>query len=144
MQLSFEITTQLAPNQIWPFYVDVQKWLKWDQDLENISLNGEFAVGTTGEMKMKDMPPITFTLISVEPNTGFTDSTIIPEVGEILFGHHLNIIEDKTVVRHTVEFKPADPNMPKAEALKMLKQIFSDTPEAVLALLKVAQTNEQR
>lgn len=66
MKFSFETETQLLPEQIWPLYATTDNWFLWEDDLEAISLNGNFETGTTGNMKLKGQPSLSFILTSAE------------------------------------------------------------------------------
>lgn len=138
MKFSFEAETELASEQIWPFYAEVNNWFKWEDDLQKISLEGAFETGTVGEMTLEGQPPMTFTLTSVKPNEHFTDETTIPGVGTISFHHELESQGDKTLIRHSVEFKSANQSETVADS-KFIAGIFSDVPESVFSLMEAAK-----
>jgi hypothetical protein len=138
MKFSFETTTELSPNNIWPIYENIENWYSWEDDLESISLNGNFETGTTGEMTLKNQPPMPFELVEVIQNKCFCDKTVIQNVGEIYFNHELILSEGKTVIRHSVEFVRFN-NVDKRSDLELVSQIFSDVPKSVFALIEEAK-----
>lgn len=138
MKFSFEAETELASEQLWPYYAEVNNWFKWEDDLQKISLEGAFETGTVGEMTLERQPPMTFTLTSVKPNEHFTDETTIPGVGTLYFHHELESQGTKTLIRHSVEFKSAT-NAENVEDSKFVAGIFSDVPESVLSLMEAAK-----
>lgn len=135
MKFSFEVTTDLLPEEIWPFYADVNKWFEWEDDLRAISLEGDFETGAIGEMTLKDQPPMSFTLTSVIKNKQFIDETKIPDMGTIVFHHNLERVGNKTIVSHSVEFISND-NEEKVENSRIVAQIFSDVPASVFSLIE--------
>lgn len=138
MKFSFETQTNLTPETIWPFYEIVEKWYSWEDDLEVISLDGKFKKGSTGEMTLKNQPPMTFELIEVIQNECFCDKTVIPNLGEILFNHELIVNKEKTTVRHSVEFIRYN-DSDKKEDVEFVSQIFSDVPQSIFSLIEAAE-----
>lgn len=137
MKYSFELQTDIAIEKIWPLYEDVNKWFKWEDDLEDISLHGEFITGSNGSMKLSGQPSMDFVLVSVKAGKSFTDRTSIPNVGDIYFIHELNDNEGKTLVRHSVKFIPAN-RKANLKDLEFVSQIFADVPASIFSLIEAA------
>ncbi|EUJ39639.1 SRPBCC family protein [Brochothrix campestris] len=137
MKFSFELKTDATLEQVWGLYEDVNKWFSWESDLEDISLESEFKTGTHGTMKLVGRPQVTFVLESVTTNKEFTNKTIIPSIGEIYFSHEISKIDDKTLVKHSVEFVPLN-RKAISEDLGLVSQVFSSVPKSVFSLLEVA------
>lgn len=137
MKYSFELKTDTAIEKVWPLYEDVNKWFKWEDDLENISLDGEFAQNTTGHMKLSGQPSMEFLLVSVVPCKSFTNRTSIPNVGDIYFIHELGIKDNQTLIRHSVEFIPSD-RKPAIKDLEFISQIFANVPISIFSLIEAA------
>lgn len=138
MKFSFEVEAELTPQQIWPYYAEVNNWYKWEDDLQQISLDGQFKTGTVGKMTLAGQPPMNFTLTSVKDNEHFTDETTIPDVGTISFHHELKDLGTKTRIRHSIEFTPTD-RKENVEDSRFLAGIFSDVPAAVFALIEAVR-----
>lgn len=137
MEFSFELETNSDIEKIWSFYADVNKWFAWEDDLEKISLDGDFKQGSTGEMKLANLPSLKFNLVSVDPKKQFIDETLLPEVGSLYFGHHLSTVEGRTVIKHTVKFVPLDREVTMKD-IELVQQLFSDVPASVVSLIKAA------
>ncbi|AWN65245.1 hypothetical protein LL14B4_03290 [Lactococcus lactis subsp. lactis] len=137
MKFSFELKTKTCVEKIWGLYSDVNRWFAWEDDLEDISLEGNFERGSFGEMKLSGQPAMKFELISVIRNKEFTDKTSIPDVGDIYFIHELTSENGWTIIRHSVEFMPNN----RADSLEdagFVSQIFSDVPASIFSLIKAA------
>lgn len=51
MKYSFEQKANTSVTNLWALYADVNKWFTWENDLEEISLDGLFETNTKGSMK---------------------------------------------------------------------------------------------
>ncbi|EGO8595844.1 hypothetical protein EH331_14540 [Enterococcus faecalis] len=137
MKYSFELQTDTTIDKIWPLYEDVNKWFKWEDDLEDISLHGEFIKGSNGSMKLSGQALIDFVLVSVNPGKSFTNRTSIPNIGDIYFIHELNDNNGQTLVKHSVEFIPSN-RKANIKDLTFVSQIFADVPAAIFSLIEAA------
>src|SRR6202165_1533811 len=84
------IETDATPDAIWPLYADVPAWPRWDQGLEWVTLNGPFAGGSTGSLKVAGQDSLPFTLLDGLPLAGFSAETYIPGLA-IRFDHSLEL-----------------------------------------------------
>lgn len=137
MKYSFELETDTTIEKIWPLYEDINKWFSWEDDLEDISLNGEFTQNTTGCMKLRGQPSMEFLLVSVVPGKSFTDKTSIPNVGDIYFIHELNDNGSQTLIKHSVEFIPFN-RKADIKDLEFISQVFADVPSSIFSLVEAA------
>ena len=128
---SHTITSTATPEQVWPLYADVRRWLEWDSGLEAVTLDGPFAVGSTGTLQVEGQPPLTWTLTDIEENALFTDVTEIPGVATLTFVHRLEQRDQGTTVTHEVRIVG-----PAAQELGPM--VTSDTPEAMHTLVALA------
>ena len=129
------IETDATPEAIWPLYADVPAWPRWDQGLEWVTLNGPFAAGSTGSLKVPGQDPLPFTLLDVRPLEGFSDETYIPDLA-IRFDHSVvPTSTGKTRITHRVSITgpAADDAGPQ-----LGPQITADVPEAMEALADLA------
>jgi polyketide cyclase/dehydrase/lipid transport protein len=129
------IETDATPDAIWPLYTDVPAWPRWDQGLEWVMLNGPFAAGSTGSLKVPGQDPLPFTLLDVRPLAGFSDETYIPGLA-IRFDHSLAPTSTgKTRITHRVIITGA-----AAEELgpQLGPRITADVPEAMESLAHLA------
>lgn len=137
MKFSFEVKSNIAPEKIWAFYADVNKWFYWEDDLKEISLGGEFVTGVTGSMTIEGMPPMDFVLTEVIPNKLFTDKTIIEGIGELYFVHELDSIDDITYIKHSVEFV-SEKGVDSIKDIQFVTQVFSDVPTSIFKLIEAS------
>lgn len=140
MKFSFEQATTLAPNKIWHYYADVNKWFTWEGDLEEISLAGEFKQGTKGKMKLTGQPAMDFVLESVILHKEFIDRTSIPGLGNIYFSHQLREKGEQTIISHSVEFVPNGRAANRSD-LQFVSGVFADVADSVFDLEKAVRNN---
>ncbi|QKF92623.1 polyketide cyclase [Campylobacter sp. CCUG 57310] len=136
MEFSFTVRIDASKEKIWSFYLDTNKWFEWENNLENMALNGKFSTGSTGIMKLKEMPEIKFILTKVEPNKEFWNQSNTP-FGTLCFGHEIFENKNFVYIKHTVRLESKDINVQKME---LLKQIFADVPKSMFALRQKAQS----
>ena len=130
---SHTVTTSATPEQVWTLYADVSRWLEWDSGLEAVTLDGPFAVGSTGTLQVEGRPPLAWTLTDVVENALFTDVTEIPGVATLTFVHRIEPRDLGSVVTHEVRIDgPA--------AAQLGPMVTSDTPEAMDALVRIAES----
>lgn len=129
---SHTVTTTAAPEQVWPFYAEVDRWLEWDHGLESVTLDGPFEVGRTGTLGVPGQPPLTWTLVEVVENELFTDVTEIPGVATLTFVHRIEAYGAGARITHEVVI-----DGPAADQLGPM--VTSDTPEAMAALSRLAE-----
>jgi len=138
-EFTFQTEVNASPEKIWGIYTNLNNRFKWESDLEDIKLNGDFVTGTSGTMKLEGQPEMPFTLISVIPNKEFLDRTEISGTGmAICVRHSLTSCGNKTLVKHSMGLEKLGGAI-TAEDVTFLSQIFSDTPQAVLAIKKIAE-----
>jgi ligand-binding SRPBCC domain-containing protein len=126
------VVTAATPEQVWPLYADVRRWLEWDGGLEAVTLDGPFAVGSRGTLQVEGQPPLTWELTEVEENACFTDVTEIPGVATLTFRHRIQPQSGATSVTHEVTIVgPA--------AAQLGPMVTSDTPGAMDALVVLAE-----
>ena len=130
---SHTVTTSATPEQVWPLYADVSRWLEWDSGLEAVTLDGPFAAGSSGTLQVEGQPPLAWTLTDVVENVVFTDVTEIPGVATLTFVHRIEPRDLGSVVTHEVRIDgPA--------AAQLGPMVTSDTPEAMDALVRIAES----
>lgn len=133
MELSFKVAVNADKEIIWSYYAEPSKRHIWEEDLENITFNDEIKTGTTGKMKLKEMPEMDFTLINIVPNVSYWDRTDIPGMGSIYFKHDILQENEKTFIQHSVLLEKENPS---EEDLNFLCGVFSDVPNAVMKIKK--------
>ncbi|MHB1612187.1 MAG: SRPBCC family protein [Sulfobacillus sp.] len=105
------ITTPAGLTAIWNLYSDITTWTEWDQGISHASLDGPFAVGTSGLLQPQGQTALPFQLTEVDPLQGFSDVTDIPGTGiQIHFTHRLEQVEEGTKVTHSVSITSSSAN----------------------------------
>ncbi len=96
------VKTKASPAAIWKIWEDVSHWNSWDHGIEYSSIEGPFAVGTTGILKPKGGPFVHTKLTVVEPLRTFVDESKLP-LAKIIVSHFLNVSDGITEVTHQIE-----------------------------------------
>lgn len=78
----------VSKEAIWSAWSDVNSWAKWDRELDEVKLEGAFAVGSKFMLKPKGGPRVSITLIDIVPMKAFTDSTAFP-LAKMMDSHEL-------------------------------------------------------
>jgi uncharacterized protein YndB with AHSA1/START domain len=84
--------TAAAPEAVWKLWSDPTGWTQWDEDIEEVTIDGAFEVGTGGALKPKDMEAVPFVLTRVDPGSGYSDESALP--GAVLRFDHDLVRED--------------------------------------------------
>ena len=124
-------------DRLWDLYSNVENWKLWDEEVESISIEGDFAAGTKGVMTMEGQDPMNFTLTAVEEKKCFIDETVIEPLNvSIIVGH---FIEKKTTdrffLRHSVIIKGENADM----VAEQIGESFTvDIPASMEKLIKLS------
>jgi Polyketide cyclase / dehydrase and lipid transport len=128
--------TAAKPDAIWRLWSNVSSWPDWDDDLEVVTLDGEFVAGALGTLKPTGMDELPFVLTRVEPDRGYSDET--PLDGAVLrFDHDLEPTDAGTVIRQRVT---VDGPAANEYFQPLAANIILDIPAA---LARLAQRAEQ-
>lgn len=96
-------TTAAAPAELWAHYADAVSWPAWDRETEAVTIDGPFAVGTTGTLKPVGGPRTRFVMTEVTPGRSFTDVARLP-LARLTFGHRIEPHDGGSRFTHTVTF----------------------------------------
>jgi len=125
---------KVSIGKLWELYSDVRQWPKWDSDMQNVTLEGDFIAGTKGTMFMKEMPPLPFVLDEVKNGEAFVNSSTLGEI-TVAFGHFItNDGNDEYTLKHTVTI--TGPN--EAQLQGMGQKIVSSIPANMKNLFNLA------
>ena len=127
--------TALAPEAIWRVLKDMENWPRWDTSMEEVTLEGPFAVGTRVTMKPTGQDPITSVITTATENERYADETDLGDV-VLRFSHTLTSLpQGGTRITHRLEISG-----PEAGKLgpELGPAITADFPEAMEALLAYA------
>lgn len=133
MEFRFKVEVNASKEKIWSYYAELEKRHIWEEDLESLKFNGKLETGTTGTMKLKEMPEMSFTLTNIEPNVSYWDRTDIPGMGSIHFEHDILQENDKTFIQHAVRLEKENLS---EDDFNFLCGVFSDVPKSVMKIKK--------
>jgi TonB family protein len=133
MKLQCTLEVNAPAEKIWPYYADPAKRSVWEEDLESLIFDGEVKTGTTGRMKLKEMPEMPFTLTEIIANSSYCDRTDVPGMGSLHFDHKILSENGRTYVQHSVRLEKETFT---ENDLGFLNGVFSDVPGAVLKIKK--------
>lgn len=100
-QKEFSAISTATPETLWPHYAEVSRWKVWDEAVEQVTLEGTFAKGARGALKLHGKPALDFTLTEVTPNVSFSDETKVGPM-TVRFTHTLQRLIGGTKVTHRV------------------------------------------
>jgi len=103
MKFKQSLEIKAEPFRVFDAFKEVSKWSIWDPETESASLNGDFAVGTSGVIKPKGAPQSKMTLIEVIENRSFTVECKLP-LCKMHFVHLMNPSKIGTNLSIEVEF----------------------------------------
>ncbi|MEO6713072.1 MAG: SRPBCC family protein [Mycobacteriales bacterium] len=135
---TFEHTerTTATADQIWTLYADPARWPEWDEGLSRVTLDGPFAVGTTGRIKPSGGPTFSYYLEEVSPERSFTDVTKLP-LCRLRFSHLITQTPTGNDVTQRVQFAgPLGPLFAKLMGASMT----NDMPATMRRMLRVAES----
>lgn len=133
MEFRFKVEVNASKEKIWSYYAEPEKRHIWEEDLESLKFNGKLETGTTGTMKLKEMPEMSFTLTNIEPNVSYWDRTDIPGMGSIHFEHDILQENNKTFIQHAVRLEKENLS---EDDFNFLCGVFSDVPKSVMKIKK--------
>jgi hypothetical protein len=131
MELQCKISVNAAKENIWPYYTTPAKRSVWEEDLESLVFDSAVKTGTTGRMKLKDMPEMVFTLTEITEYASYCDRIDVPETGSLFFGHKISHENGKTYIQHSVRLEKETFTK---EDLAFLSGVFADVPCAMLKI----------
>jgi hypothetical protein len=131
MELQCKIAVNAAKEKIWSYYANPVMRFVWEEDLENLVFDGEVKTGTTGRMKLKDMPEMQFTLTEVVEGASYCDRTDVPGMGSLFFSHQILQEKGQIYIQHSVRLEK---ELFTKEDLGFLSGVFNDVPSAVLKI----------
>ena len=136
------VETSAAPEAVWRRWADVATWPEWNADIEEVRLDGPFAVGSVITMTPKGQDPVVLRIVEAVPigagpvgagrNASFTDEA---DFGGTLIRtqHRVERLENgRTRIVYRTEITG-----PEADTLgpEISPAITADFPETIAALV---------
>lgn len=127
--------TTASTEAVWRVLSDLDGWSRWDTSMEQVSLDGPFAVGSRVRMTPTGQEPIESVISEIKENERYADET---EFGGVVlrFSHTLSPLPDGgTRIVHRLEITG-----PAADEIgpELGPQIVEDFPEAMAGLVAYA------
>ena len=67
------VETAAEPDALWRLWSDVRGWPKWNDGIEQIDVEGPFAVDTAFTMTLPSQEPVAMRIVELVPGELFTD-----------------------------------------------------------------------
>ena len=80
-EFEHSIVTRAKKQIIWELYSRVESWTIWDHGIESVFLKGEFKEGVHGKIKPVRQELLSYKITFVDPAKGFSDETVIDDLG---------------------------------------------------------------
>ncbi|MFK0003374.1 polyketide cyclase [Paenarthrobacter sp. NPDC090522] len=130
------IETNVAPQDIWRLWADVEHWGSWNAGVERIEIDGAFAPGATILMTPPGEEPIPLRIAEVVVDELFVDEARIDGLVVRTF-HRIEKLDDgnlMVVYRMEISGEGADQVGPEIGP-----SITADWPETMAALVELAR-----
>jgi Polyketide cyclase / dehydrase and lipid transport len=130
--------TTVAPSEtVWALWADVPNRTRWDRGLDWARIDGEFARGAGGEVKVAGQPPRRFTIMEAEPPYRYTDRFYLPLGTKMDWRHS---VEELGTNQRQVTFRIEVSGPTSFMLAPILKLILRDEiPATVDTLVEVAE-----
>ena len=129
----YAIETSATVQTIWSIFRDVPGWKTWNAGIEQIDIDGPFAVGTWFTMKPPGEEALRSQLIEVRENACFVDETWVGDL-VIKVAHRIERLgPTRTRIVYAV-----DAQGPQASEIG--PAVASDFPDVLAGLAKLAET----
>ena len=100
---SFTISVNNTIEKVWEVLTDVENWHKWDTEIIEAKLDGDFVLGAKGTMIPKKGPKLKFYISEIETSKSYTINTIMP-VGELVIKRTLNAVKNEIEFTDDIQF----------------------------------------
>lgn len=126
------------PSAFFERWAAMDTWPEWDEAVRWVRRDGPFAAGTTGSLKPRGGPKVSFVIETVDPGREFTDCSPMP--GASLTIRHLVAVEDDGRTRVDIEVSL---DGPLARVWKVLvgRGIATSTPAGLGRLVQVVEAD---
>ena len=127
------VETSAAPEAVWRRWADVATWPEWNADIEEVRLDGPFAVGGVITMTPKGQDPVVLRIVEATLNESFTDEADFG--GTLIRTRHRaeRLGDGRTRIVYRTEITG-----PQADTLgpEIGPAITTDFPETIAALVR--------
>lgn len=94
-EFEYSIETDATKEEIWALYSNAESCPLWDQEIEDISLDGEFSEGTKGKIKPEGQRYLNYEITLADPDKGYSFETVIDDLkATVKFIHTFSDLQD--------------------------------------------------
>jgi hypothetical protein len=130
-------TTSATSEAVWRQWKDVPNRTQWDEGLEWARIDGDFATGTRGEVKVKGQPPRRFEILEARPPTTYIDRFFLPLGAKMDWLHSVEDVGDN---QRRVTFRIEVSGPTSLVLTPIMKHILrSEIPATVDKLVEIAE-----
>jgi hypothetical protein len=131
-----QISHNASLEELWKLW-DFDNRKEWDSSLEWVDANGQFELGQTGLLKLKEQPPRKFKITEFEKYKLYTDRYYLPLGGKMDWVHTLEQTENGIIVKWDIAV-----NGPSALMLLPVMRIMlkDELPKTVRKFIEIAET----
>lgn len=134
----YSLTTDLDPQSLWQVLADVNGWVRWNDGIESIELDGPLAVGTAFRMTPPGEDTVTSTIVDLQPDRLLTDLTELDGLA-IKVEHRFDPQPGGgTGITYRVEVAGA---VPDEVAEQVGVGVSADFPDVIASLVAAARAN---
>lgn len=133
----YALTTDLDAQMLWQQLANVEGWVRWNDGIESINLNGPLAIGSGFQMTPPGEDAVTSTIVELEPGRLLTDLTEMDGIA-IRVEHRLDQQPDGgTAISYRIEVTGA---VPDEVAQEVGTAVSADFPDVMASLVAAART----
>src|SRR5438105_4645656 len=137
----YSLTTEIGPEALWQLLADVEGWVRWNDGIAAIELDGPLAVGARFRMTPPGEDIITSTVVDLLPGRLLTDLTEMDGLA-VKVEHRLDPQPGGgTTVTYGVEVTG---EVPDDVAEEVGESISADFPDVLVSLVDAARARESR
>jgi hypothetical protein len=129
------VEAEAAPQAIWRLWADVERWGEWNADIESISIDGPFAVGSEITMTPRRADPVLLRIVAAEPGVSFVDEASFEGLA-VRTEHRVERLDGERV-RVVYRTEIGGPGADRAGP-EIGPAITDDFPETIAALIEMA------
>jgi uncharacterized protein YndB with AHSA1/START domain len=122
--------TSASREQVWRAWADVEQWPTWNGDIKEISLDGDFAPGSTIRMVLNSGDQVDLRIVEAAEPDHFVDEAIV-EGATVRTTHRVEDGGERRRVSYKTEINAAD----VAFAAALGEAITGDFPETLRELV---------
>jgi uncharacterized protein YndB with AHSA1/START domain len=130
------IETTASPEAVWRVWADVDRWPRWNADLERASLSGPFAPGSTITMTSPGQDPIELRIAEAQEPELFVDEADLGDV-VVRTTHRIERLGPERIrIVYAMQISG-----PQADTIgpELGPQISGDFPDVLAALSELAE-----